>query len=114
MLGRLRMSIRDCINTYRSLGGEIFGKKQPFYLLGQNKYDCTKLERIIREVVRRNSENAAEDPLIADTSVLNKSHQPKEERAQNRCIPCRVYVSDTEWFGQMLMDLQWRVCSAKR
>jgi hypothetical protein len=92
MLGRLRMSIKDCISTYCKLGGEVFGKKQPFHFLGQNKYDCAKLERIIQEVVRINSGNSTEDPLIADTSVLNKSHDDKQERAQNRCIPCRVYV----------------------
>ncbi|KEQ74516.1 FabD/lysophospholipase-like protein [Aureobasidium namibiae CBS 147.97] len=92
MLGRLRMSIKDCISTYSSLGGEVFGKKQPFYLLGQNKYDCTKLERIIRDVAKSNSRNPKNDPLMADTSVLNRSHQPREQRVQNRCIPCRVGV----------------------
>jgi hypothetical protein len=98
MLGRLRMSIKDCIDTYCDLGGEVFGKKQPFHFLGQNKYDCTKLERIIREVVRRNNHGStADDPLIADSSVLNKSHNDKQERVQNRCIPCRVYVL-TQYF----------------
>jgi hypothetical protein len=92
MLGRLRMSIKDCISTYCKLGGEVFGKRQPFHFLGQNKYDCAKLERIIQEVARNNSGNPTEDPLIADTSVLNESHDDEQERAQNRCIPCRVYV----------------------
>lgn len=104
MLGRLRMNIKDCIDTYCSLGGEIFGKKQPFHFLGQNKYDCTKLERIIRDVVRRNSGNTADDPLMADSSVLNKSHTNKPERAQNRCIPCRVYVFGTVLCKQLLTD----------
>jgi len=114
MLGRLRMSITDCISTYSNLGGEVFGKKQPFYLLGQNKYDCTKLERIIRDVAKSNSRNPRNDPLMADTSVLNRSHQSRQERVQNRCIPCRVYVSDIDSGVQVLMGIQWRVCRAKR
>ena len=92
MLGRLRMSIQECIDTYCNLGSEVFGKKQPFHFLGQNKYDCAKLERIIREVVQRNSGSTADDPIIADSSVLNRSHPNKREREQNRCIPCRMYV----------------------
>ena len=102
MLGRLRMSIKDCIDTYRNLGSEVFGKKQPFHFLGQNKYDCTKLERIIQGVIKRNSGNTADDPLIADPSVLNKSHTNKQERVQNRCIPCRVYVLDTKFCKKLL------------
>ena len=98
------MSIKDCINTYRSLGGEIFGKRQPFHFLGQDKYDSAKLERIIQDVVRKNSGNSADDPLMADSSVLNKSYEPKEERAQNRCIPCRVYVLDRILCRRMLTD----------
>jgi hypothetical protein len=94
MLGRLRMSIKDCIDTYRNLGSEVFGKKQPFHFLGQNKYDCTKLERIIQDVVRRRSGSPADDPLIADSSVLNESHTNEQEKAQNRYIPCRVYVCE--------------------
>ncbi|KAG9789592.1 FabD/lysophospholipase-like protein, partial [Aureobasidium melanogenum] len=90
MLGRLRMGIKDCINTYRNLGREIFERRQPFHFLGQNKYDCTKLERIIKDVVQRQAGSA--DARIADPNVLNKSHLDKEERAQNRCIPCRVGV----------------------
>lgn len=91
MLGRLRMGINDCIDTYRNLGREIFEKRQPFHFLGQNKYDCTKLERTIKDVVQRHSGNT--DALIADSNILNKSHPNKQDRAQNRCIPCRVYVS---------------------
>ncbi|KAG9669537.1 FabD/lysophospholipase-like protein, partial [Aureobasidium melanogenum] len=90
MLGRLRMGINDCIDTYRNLGREIFEKRQPFHFLGQNKYDCTKLERTIKDVVQRHSGNT--DALIADSNILNKSHPNKQDRAQNRCIPCRVGV----------------------
>ncbi|KAH0255951.1 FabD/lysophospholipase-like protein, partial [Aureobasidium melanogenum] len=91
MLGRLRMGIKDCIDTYCNLGREIFEKRQPFHFLGQNKYDCNKLERIIKDVVQKQA--GSPDAQIADPSVLNKSHQNKDERAQNRCIPCRVGVS---------------------
>ncbi|CAD0115330.1 unnamed protein product [Aureobasidium uvarum] len=38
MLGRLRMSIEDCIHTYRNLGSEIFGKRQPFHFLGGMRF----------------------------------------------------------------------------
>ncbi|KAG9695940.1 FabD/lysophospholipase-like protein, partial [Aureobasidium melanogenum] len=90
MLGRLRMGIKDCIDTYCNLGREIFEKRQPFHFLGQNKYDCTKLERIINDVVQKH--RGSTDAMIADPSVLNKAHPNKQDRAQNRCIPCRVGV----------------------
>ncbi|KAG9960858.1 FabD/lysophospholipase-like protein, partial [Aureobasidium melanogenum] len=90
MLGRLRMGIKDCIDTYCNLGREVFEKRQPFHFLGQDKYDCTKLERIINDVVQKH--RGSTDAMIADPSVLNKAHPNKQDRAQNRCIPCRVGV----------------------
>lgn len=103
MLGRLRMSIKDCIDTYCNLGREIFEKRQPFHFLGQDKYDCAKLERIIKNVVQRHG--GSPDALIADSSVLNKSHPNKQERAQNRCITCRVYVSIYKVLKKAMTDV---------
>lgn len=111
MLGRLRMSIKDCIDTYCNLGREIFEKRQPFHFLGQDKYDCAKLERIIKNVVQRHG--GSPDALIADFNVLNKSHPNKQERAQNRCIPCRVYVVSTTSCKQSLTAVQRRLCRTK-
>ncbi|THY78280.1 FabD/lysophospholipase-like protein [Aureobasidium pullulans] len=97
MLGRLRMSIADCIATYRNLGSEIFAKRQTFHFLGQNKYDYGKLEQIIQDVVRR---HGGDDLPLSDSGVLNKGHPDKQERVRNRLVPCRVGVfavqSDTQ------------------
>ncbi|CAD0027229.1 unnamed protein product [Aureobasidium pullulans] len=87
MLGRLRMSIADCIATYRNLGSEIFAKRQTFHFLGQNKYDYGKLEQIIQDVVRR---HGGDDLPLSDSGVLNKGHPDKQERVRNRLVPCRV------------------------
>ncbi|KAH9877705.1 hypothetical protein J1614_002922 [Plenodomus biglobosus] len=59
MLGRLRMSITDCIHEYRALGTSIFGTRRYHRL---TKYDHRNLESAIKEVVRKNSrEHEGED-----------------------------------------------------
>ena len=62
MLGRLRMSVRDCIDTYKLFGGRVFGK--PHLLNARNtlgivkrpKYDASKLENVCREISNRRDE----------------------------------------------------------
>jgi hypothetical protein len=61
MLGRFRMTVQDCLQEYRSLGGEIFGKPRFFTQLrfgvgNRTKYEGAKLEKVFEEVTTRRSE----------------------------------------------------------
>lgn len=60
MLGRLRMSIDDCIAEYETLGPKVFAQSRWFHLRTplfwpRDKYDHRSLEKAIREVVDRRS-----------------------------------------------------------
>lgn len=114
MLGRLRMDIEDCIKVYCDLGSKIFAKKQPFHFLGQNKYDCKKLEEVIKQVAQKYGQDDNEGgPNLMDPNILNKGNGTKEDRMRNRFVPCRVSVpSSPESIALVLTDhLQRRVCN---
>ena len=56
MLGRLRMSIDDCIKEYENLGGQVFANPRWFHIRGplfcpRDKYDHKVLKRIIQSIV---------------------------------------------------------------
>ncbi|KAG8532208.1 uncharacterized protein KY384_003849 [Bacidia gigantensis] len=60
MLGRLRMSVDECIEEYRALGDEVFGKRRIFHLrsippiwLPREKYNHKNLEAVIQDLVKR-------------------------------------------------------------
>ncbi|KAH0544750.1 hypothetical protein FGG08_001117 [Glutinoglossum americanum] len=58
MLGRLRMNINDCITEYETLGDQVFGHPRIASIRGpipafREKYDCTRLKRVVEGVVRR-------------------------------------------------------------
>jgi hypothetical protein len=63
MLGRLRMTIDDCIEEYKKMGAAIFGKPRIFSMRGpilwnQEKYDHRKLETAIKDVIKRRHSKA--------------------------------------------------------
>ena len=51
MLGRLRMSIKVCLETYRHVGNELFGRKRSSIPLA-TKYDHEPLERAVRRIIQ--------------------------------------------------------------
>lgn len=64
MLGRLRMSIDDCIVEYETLGPKVFAHPRWFHLRTplfwpRDKYDHRSLEKAIRGVIDRRSCNVA-------------------------------------------------------
>lgn len=64
MLGRLRMSIDDCIAEYETLGPKVFAHPRWFHLRSpffwpRDKYDHRSLEKAIRDVIDRRSCNVA-------------------------------------------------------
>jgi hypothetical protein len=69
MLGRLRMSIDDCIDAYLSLSDRIFQKKRHRVTVKgniQGRFDSDVLERAIKEVVV--AQGLPENTLLKDTS----------------------------------------------
>ncbi|KAE8385569.1 hypothetical protein BDV23DRAFT_16028 [Aspergillus alliaceus] len=87
MLGRLEMSVDDCIETYIKLISTIFEKKSrwPVNLSGniRSRFDATKLESAIKEVVT--SHGAKEMDLFNDGAkrgcrvfVCTTSHETKD------------------------------------
>lgn len=80
MLGRLRMSIDDCIAEYETLGPKVFAHPRWLHLRSplfwpRDKYDHRSLEKAIREVIDRRS------PFVAGG---DKSFASDENR-------CRTY-----------------------
>ncbi|KAL8926793.1 MAG: hypothetical protein Q9172_001670 [Xanthocarpia lactea] len=65
MLSRLRMTVDDCINEYKTLGQKIFGNPRPlaFGAVMWHKFNYRVLEDVIKNVTRRHSEKSEEDVL---------------------------------------------------
>lgn len=65
MLGRLRMSIPDCIQAYLELADEVFDKKRHRFSYGgkvQGRFDAKALEHAIKKVLQ--DQNLNEDELL--------------------------------------------------
>lgn len=70
MLGRLRMSVDDCINAYIKLSGDVFQQKHylPVTISGtvQARFDQGALEKAVREIVAENDLSKNGDLLFFD------------------------------------------------
>ena len=67
MLGRLRMSVADCITAYLSLSDRVFRKTQHRVTVRgqvQGRFDADELARAVREVVAK--QGLEEDALLKD------------------------------------------------
>lgn len=67
MLGRLRMTVPDCIAEYKTLGQEVFGKPRMVFTLRYGvgdrfKYNAANLEKVFRSVAERRSERMGKNP----------------------------------------------------
>lgn len=65
ILGRLRMTIDECIDAYVSLSARIFQKKRHHVTIKgrtQARFDSVELERAIKEIVVK--QGLAEDALL--------------------------------------------------
>ena len=61
MLGRFRMTAKDCLDEYKALGGEVFGRPRHLtqlntFVIRRPKYDTKRLEGIIQQVCKRRNE----------------------------------------------------------
>jgi hypothetical protein len=67
MLGRLRMSVADCITAYLSLSDRVFRKMRHRVTIKgkvQGRFDAEELARAVREVVKQ--QGVPEDALLKD------------------------------------------------
>ena len=67
MLGRLRMSVADCITAYLSLSDRVFRKTQHRVTAKgqvQGRFDADELMRAIKQVVKE--QGLPEDALLKD------------------------------------------------
>jgi hypothetical protein len=68
MLGRLRMSITDCIDAYTSLSDEVFEKRRHRLSIRgriQGRFDTVALERAVQGMLMR--QGFEKDGLLKDT-----------------------------------------------
>lgn len=92
MLGRLRMSIGDCLTVYKRFGRDIFGKKRRLWRLRYDKYDSRAVENLMMDIVREHCQDKrrVESPLLRDPAVLEKEKNNKAQRQRQRYVACRV------------------------
>ena len=77
MLGRLRMTVDECITTYISLSEKVFEKKAHRVSIKgkvQGRYDSEALEQTIKQVLRDNG--FGEDELLKDPLLEDPSSRP--------------------------------------
>lgn len=61
MLGRFRMTVRDCMDEYKKMGDEIFGNPRPIYrrralVVPWTKYKSSAMENAVMDVTARRCE----------------------------------------------------------
>jgi hypothetical protein len=69
MLGRLKMSIEECIEAYLQLSDRVFKKKRHRVTVKgkiQGRFDSDELERAVKEVIAK--QKLQEDALLKDAA----------------------------------------------
>lgn len=69
MLGRLKMSIDECVDAYLSLSDRVFQKKRHRVTIKgriQSRFDSEELERAVKEMVT--AQGLQKDALLKDAS----------------------------------------------
>lgn len=83
MLGRLRMSIEQCLTEYRTFANDIFGSKR----LSYHRYDHRGLEQAVIRVVAQYANRTTVQPIgaVVDGRTVRMFHDAANTRA------CRTY-----------------------
>jgi hypothetical protein len=90
MLGRLKMSITECIDEYLSISRRVFRKKKHRLTLKgnlQGRFDSEELKRAVKEVVVK--QGLPEDALLKDAPDAG----------------CKVYVLQIAYSKYMLISI---------
>ena len=70
MLGRLRMSVDDCIKVYAEMSDKIFTKQKHRITINgtvQARFDTAALESAVKNAIRNAHLNLTEDDLLYDS-----------------------------------------------
>lgn len=73
MLGRLRMSVEECITAYKKLGEEVFGKDNETSFLkgeGRTKFSEVALERAIADTIEQKLGRGIRDAKFRDPNGM--------------------------------------------
>lgn len=65
MLGRLKMSVDECIKVYEAFMRKIFPGKRPHHFLIPWEYDASVLENVLKDVIEKHCKNR-DEPLLAE------------------------------------------------
>ena len=82
MLGRLHMSVDECIEAYQSLSSTVFTRLRPNFKWNgnlQGSFDTRALERVLKDVIRSATKNEEELFYEAGKEKCNVSVQPVVE-----------------------------------
>jgi hypothetical protein len=94
MLGRLRMGINKCIETYISLFDRVFKKKERHRVTAmskvQDRFDVKELERAIKEIIFQQcgQQRGSEDALLQDGDGQNVRCKVYDDILSGRVRPC--------------------------
>ncbi|KAF1351853.1 acyl transferase/acyl hydrolase/lysophospholipase [Delphinella strobiligena] len=79
LLGRMRLSIEQCLSIYRDMGTEIFRKKR---MLGLkfDQYSHEKMEKLIKKAIREHSKTPATPGNIEAEQHMDSSQQAQRDR----------------------------------
>lgn len=111
MLGRLQMTVDECIAAYTSLSNKVFEKKHHRFTLGlkvQGRFSSTELEKVVKEMVRgrglgqgtllKDSPDARckvyvrTNPIITVYCILTIQFCLRgEQRNRRHCLPTELF-----------------------
>lgn len=91
------MTVADCLEEYKTLAAEIFGKPRMLHQLRvpwvkSTKYDALKLEKVFSYVVQRRQEDSGDAQLPFD-------------RLPSRELICRTCVSSSATIDHRLLTV---------
>ena len=73
MLGRLHMSVDECLEAYENLAESVFAHPRRFHIrkppwIPRDKYNNEPLERVIKEIVRQRDASASPNTPFRQTN----------------------------------------------
>ncbi|ERT02856.1 hypothetical protein HMPREF1624_01159 [Sporothrix schenckii ATCC 58251] len=114
MLGRLRMTVHECIEAYTSLSDKVFEKKSHRVKINgklQGRFDAAKLEDTIKEILRARDLN--EDVLLKDVAASCKVFVCATSKQTSDTVCLASYGSPRSKNLQLLNSATiWQACRA--
>src|SRR3954464_12943864 len=104
MLGRLRMSVEECVQAYTTFATSVFGRSRWFHersvlFLPRSKYATRKLRRAVLTVIRDKLNKTGKQPLV--------DYRIEIEPLQSPDYMCRTCGPSFQVSGAMLTISGW-------